>query len=204
MGVPERLRGGWLVSHPARVTAAVLHLIDAPPEPLWAVAGVVLPGLLPPRPPLGLPELAHELVQRPWAAPRLLAVQAPLHFGLQGRHRIRRRLCVVPVRRLPGRALVVTVVGVLVVVVVQHRLAFHPQQHAGVEQRPPRRPQISLVECRQELVGHRDDVDVPGLDLAALGQPHQHRHRLDRIAVGVTPLLVAGTGHRHRVPISHP
>ena len=45
----------------------------------------------------------------------------------------------------------------------------------GDEQRPARRPEVGRVEFVEERVGDGDDVDVPRVDFALLGQRDQHQ-----------------------------
>jgi hypothetical protein len=76
------------------------------------------------------------------------------------------------------------------VVLVEHRVAFHPQEDARVKQRPTRGSQIRLVKSVQELVGHLDDVDIPRVDSAVLGHRDEHLDRFDLLAVLILGWLV--------------
>jgi len=176
--------GGRFVVHTEVVGRPVVQFLRAPVEPARRVAGVVLAGFLPPVVALGLAQVPDQFVQGLWHSPGALALEPAVHLLFQCRERVRAGWLDLAHRLLPGLGL-----GGLLVV-FQHRIPLHPQQDARVEQRPPRAPQVRLVESVQELVGHRHDVDVPGVDLAVLCELDQHLDGLD--------FLVCHAGHPQR------
>ncbi|ESS10010.1 MAG: hypothetical protein A07HN63_00221 [uncultured archaeon A07HN63] len=81
---------------------------------------------------------------------------------------------------LPRFGLVVRLLGAG----IEQIVALHPQEDAGVEQGSRARPQIGRFELREEGVGHLDDIDIPRVDLALLGQLDQQLDRFDLVVLG--------------------